>query len=131
MKTNEEYQKKCQKAERAFIGYVLWSYRKKPEWTEKDFKRLYNKFIIFSKKINSNETSLLEIGSRILKDEKWNLLDKVLNNNYTENRNLIYTILATNEMQIPVQIVLIGTIIKLTIEDTNDLENFIKENTNG
>lgn len=131
MKTNEEYQKKCQKAERAFIGYVLWSYRKKPEWTEKDFKRLYNKFIIFSKKINSNETSLLEIGSRILKDEKWNLLDKVLNNNYTENRNLIYTILATKEMQIPVQIVLIGTIIKLTIEDTNDLENFIKENTNG
>lgn len=125
---NQKYQRKCQKAERAFIGYTLWLYRKKLEWSTKDFNSLYNKFITFSKRINSNETSLLETGSRILKDQQWSLLDKVINNEYNQNRDLIYKVLATNEMQVPVQIVLIGTIAKLTLEDTSFLENLIKNN---
>ena len=127
---NEKYQRKCKRAERAFIGYTLWLYRKKPEWSTKDFNSLYNKFIIFSKRINSNETSLLETGSRILRDKEWNLLDKVISNDYSQNRNLIYNVLAIDELQIPVQIVLIGTITKLTLEDTSSLESLIKDNKN-
>lgn len=116
--------KKIQKEEIKFFTYLQKMYVKYPEWSLNEFKSIYNRFTKFAKKIHSDEISLLRKGEVFLRDNE-GTLKKLLDMSLNEKQWYIFKIITSPEIDVSIYIILVGTICKLTIEDTTDLEKLL------
>lgn len=116
--------KKIQNEEIKFFIYLQKMYSRYPEWSLNEFKKIYNRFIKFTKKIHSDEISLLRKGEIFLRDNE-GTLKKLLNMSLEEKQWYIFKIISSPEIDVSIYIVLVGTICKLTIENTTDLEKLL------
>lgn len=126
---------KIKKAETKYLSEILKLYQNKREWSQKDFKRLYNIFIKFVKEIKSSELKILNSGYYYLR------LSGVFNNinldNLHDMRNYIYSILdlpldsdKESVMEIPVRIAIISALIAMISNDKINYNEIKKESDN-
>lgn len=126
---------KIKKAETKYLSEILKLYQNKREWSQKDFKHLYNIFIKFVKEIKSSELKILNSGYYYLR------LSGVFNNlnldNLHEVRNYIYSILdlpldsdKESVMEIPVRIAIISALIAIISNDKINYNEIKKESDN-
>lgn len=126
---------KIKKAETKYLSEILKLYQNKREWSQKDFKHLYNIFIKFVKEIESSELKILNSGYYYLR------LAGVFNNlnfdNLHDVRNYIYSILdlpldsdKESVMEIPVRITIISVLIAIVSNDKINYNEIKKESDN-
>lgn len=126
---------KIKKAETKYLSEILKLYQNKREWSQKDFKHLYNIFIKFVKEIKSSELKILNSGYYYLR------LSGVFNNlnldNLHDMRNYIYSILdlpldsdKESVMEIPVRIAIISALIAMISNDKINYNEIKKESDN-
>lgn len=126
---------KIKKAETKYLSEILKLYQNKREWSQKDFKHLYNIFIKFVKEIKSSELKILNSGYYYLR------LSGVFNNinldNLHDMRNYIYSILdlpldsdKESVMEIPVRIAIISALITMISNDKINYNEIKKESDN-
>lgn len=126
---------KIKKAETKYLSEILKLYQNKREWSQKDFKHLYNIFIKFVKEIKSSELKILNSGYYYLR------LSGVFNNlnldNLHDMRNYIYSILdlsldsdKESVMEIPVRIAIISALIAIISNDKINYNEIKKESDN-
>lgn len=126
---------KIKKAETKYLSEILKLYQNKREWSQKDFKHLYNIFIKFVKEIESSELKILNSGYYYLR------LSGVFNNlnldNLHDMRNYIYSILdlpldsdKESVMEIPVRIAIISALIAIISNDKINYNEIKKESDN-
>lgn len=126
---------KIKKAETKYLSEILKLYQNKREWSQKDFKHLYNIFIKFVKEIKSSELKILNSGYYYLR------LSGVFNNINLDNlhyvRNYIYSILdlpldsdKESVMEIPVRIAIISALIAMISNDKINYNEIKKESDN-
>lgn len=126
---------KIKKAETKYLSEILKLYQNKREWSQKDFKHLYNIFIKFVKEIKSSELKILNSGYYYLR------LSGVFNNlnldNLHDMRNYIYSILdlpldsdKESVMEIPIRIAIISALIAMISNDKINYNEIKKESDN-
>lgn len=126
---------KIKKAETKYLSEILKLYQNKREWSQKDFKHLYNIFIKFVKEIKSSELKILNSGYYYLR------LSGVFNNlnldNLHDMRNYIYSILdlpldsdKESVMEIPVRIAIISALIAIISNNKINYNEIKKESDN-
>lgn len=116
--------KKIADLEVDFICYLQKMYVKYPEWSLDIFKDIYKKFTKFLNKIGSDELSSLRTGEAILRDKN-DSLKTLLKMSLDDKKWFIFNILSDSDINAQMGIILVGTICKLTIENTDDLEKLL------
>ena len=102
------------KLEYKFLKRVTVSVIVEDTWDEDIIKRLYREFQFFVAKSNIDEIGILRKGEVML-GEYCNIDDF----SFKRCQDLIYKIINTDELAIPIQIAIIGAILKLYIEHYN------------
>ena len=105
------------KLEYMFLKRVTVTVIVEDEWDKSTIENLYREFQFFLAKSNINELSILRKGEVML-GQYCNITDY----SYKTCQNMIYTIINTNELAIPIQIAIIGAILKLYLENNNNKE---------
>ena len=106
------------KLEYNFLKRVTITNITKDTWDKDDLQYLYKEFQFFLVKSNIDELSILRKGE-VLLGQYCNIEDS----NYNTCKNMIFNILNTNELAIPIQIAIIGALLKLYIENNNIKED--------
>lgn len=106
------------KLEYNFLKRVTITNITKDTWDKDDLQYLYKEFQFFLVKSNIDELSILRKGE-VLLGQYCNIEDY----NYNVCKNMIFNILNTNELAIPIQIAIIGALLKLYIENNNIKED--------
>ncbi len=106
------------KLEYNFLKRVTITNMVKDTWDKNDLDNLYKEFKFFLAKSNINELGILRKGE-VLLGQYCNITDY----NYNTCKNMIYQILNTDELAIPIQIAIIGALLKLYIENNNIKED--------
>lgn len=106
------------KLEYNFLKRVTITNITKDTWDKDDLQYLYKEFQFFLVKSNIDELSILRKGE-VLLGQYCNIEDY----NYNACKNMIFNILNTNELAIPIQIAIIGALLKLYIENNNIKED--------
>ena len=99
-----------QKQEYMYLKGVVKTLTKTPEVTQKEFKKIYDMFNIFSNNIKSESLSILRVGEQFLRGTDFNY-DLSLE----EAKQYILNILSINEIDIPEQIAIVSAIISLVL----------------
>lgn len=106
------------KLEYKFLSRVTIQNMTKDAWNISDLEFLYKEFQFFIAKSNIEEISILRKGEVLLGQ----YCD--LNNYSIDNcKDMIYKIINSDELAIPIQIAIIGAILKISIEKLNMKEN--------
>jgi len=105
------------KLEYQFLKRVTIAVMVKDIWDKETLDQLYREFQFFLVKSNIEEISILRKGELLL-GQYCNITDY----SYNVCKDTIYKILNTDELAIPVQIAIIGAILKLYLEYYNDIK---------
>ena len=108
------------KLEYKFLKRVTVSVIVEDTWDEDTLKRLYREFQFFTAKSNVDEINILRKGEVML-GQYCNIDDY----SFETCHDMIYKIINSDELAIPVQIAIIGAILKLFIEYYNKNEEEI------
>ena len=106
------------KLEYNFLKRVTITNITKDTWDKEDLQYLYREFQFFLVKSNIDELSILRKGEFLL-GQYCNIEDY----NYNTCKDMIFKILNTNELAIPIQIAIIGALLKLYLENNNIKED--------
>lgn len=109
------------KLEYKFLSRVVIQTITKDKWDISDLEYLYKEFNFFIAKSNIDEISILRKGE-VLLGQYCDLKDY----SYNICKDMIYKIINSDELAIPIQIAVIGAILKISLEknkyggDNND-----------
>lgn len=106
------------KLEYKFLSRVVIQSMTKDTWDISDLKFLYKEFQFFIAKSNIEEISILRKGE-VLLGQYCDLTSYSFNN----CKDMLYKIVNSDELAIPIQIAIIGAILKISIEKLNMKEN--------
>lgn len=105
------------KLEYRFLKRVTVTVIVEDTWNKEIIQRLYREFQFFVAKSNIDEISILRKGEVML-GQYCNITDY----SYETCHDMIYKIINTDELAIPIQIAIIGAILKLYLEKYNDIK---------